>query len=56
MNFASFGEERRTLLARAKHAFEARGVIPADIAARLMALGVIVPDLEHVWSRDGFQQ
>jgi len=50
--YASSGEERRNLLHRAKFAFERGGVIPADIAARLMQLGVIVPDLEHVWSRD----
>jgi len=50
--YASMGEERRHMLALAKHSFDTRGVIPADIAARLMALGVIVPDLEHTWSHE----
>jgi len=51
-DYASMGEERRVLLWRAKGHFELTGVIPADIAARLMALGVIVPALERAWSRE----
>ncbi len=52
MNYASMGEERRVMLHRARESFQRIGVVPADVAARLMALGVIVPDLERMWSTE----
>jgi hypothetical protein len=51
-HFASMGEERRVLLGRARADFDRTGQIPSIVAARLMQLGVIVPDLEDKWSRD----
>jgi hypothetical protein len=49
---ASFGEERRVLMGRARQAFDHLGRIPADLASRMMQLGIIVPELEDKWSRD----
>jgi hypothetical protein len=36
---------------RAREAFDRLGRIPYDIAAALMALGIMVPALEDQWAR-----
>lgn len=41
----------RELMRRAREAFDTVGVIPTDIAAKLMQEGVSVPCLEDMWMR-----
>lgn len=43
----------RNALTTAKLAFDRLGLIPLDIAGRLMRLGVSVPALEDQWMRRG---